>query len=137
MPNFRRATAIVAQALMLQFILLGSGVVCARADPGHRETTAKATMSAIGVMAMAGPERGSHGSHSRGMPGCPGSADAPCEVPGIPSACAGMALCASVAAVPPAVTLLVAARPHPQGTRPALLPPPFRTVAPELPPPRA
>ncbi|HEU4586259.1 MAG TPA: hypothetical protein VFR95_10940 [Gemmatimonadaceae bacterium] len=154
MRQLRRFTAIVANLLLLQFVLVGSGSACVDhgAGTGQASVTTSAQRSGPSTMpgmSMSGSSTTGHGASSCDTPsettdgGAPchspsqrSDGHAPCHSPLAPTGCAGAvscgsALAASTGSSPTFVTttarIAVVSITAPRG--PALLP--------ELPPPRA
>lgn len=123
----RRLLALIALAVMLQLILLGSGLACAM--PGMGDRTASAGMAQM------------HMGGSSSMPAAsghvPDNDQAPCSFPWAPAGCQSMTPCAP-ATLGASVGAVLPAPPHAHDVmRLVVLAPPSRGIPPELPPPRA
>jgi hypothetical protein len=127
MRRSRRLPALAALVLMLQLILLGSGLACA--IPGMGDHTANAGMAQMDM------DSGSS------MPSAPQHAPdhdgSPCSLPWAPAGCHSMAPCAPAAVASQTVALLPAPLVEHEMARLVILAPPSRSIPPELPPPRA
>lgn len=128
MRPYRRATAIMAQLLVLQFLALGSGVVC----PIHGMHGATAMMS----MDLSGAHRGPH-SVTPESPSSSQDPGTPCSIPWAPSGCPAGLPCSPAAIATPPLVLPSPIRVTAAPLRPTIHPPPSRSTPPDLPPPRA
>lgn len=143
---FRRITAALSSALLLQLSLLGSGTLC----PMHRGQGVSAAGAHVHAMShAAGAEAMDHAAMARAGVGtraaaAPDSPDGPCgdghscNAPWTPGACSSMGGCGLAAAAPAAVRIAIVTSSHtPAAGAAAVLLPPGPSYAPELPPPRA
>lgn len=143
---FRRITAALSGALLLQLSLLGSGTLC----PMHwADGAAAAGAHAHAMSHAAGADAMDHTSMARGAIGtraavAPDSPDGPCgaghscNAPWTPGACSTTAGCGAAAAAPAAIRMVAAASSQtPIAVAAAVLLPRGPSYAPELPPPRA
>jgi hypothetical protein len=127
----RRLTAIVAQLLMLQLILLGSGIACMM--PG---------MGGQGAAAIPMARMDMTGQGSASMPNTPAAPSgsqrqhAPCRFPWAPAGCHGMLPCAPAAVASADIALIPVPFVGHEMIHLVVLAPPSRTTPPELPPPR-
>ena len=148
MLRFRRMTALLSASFLLQWMLVGSGVLCGAQATAGAQTSARQpgdgrTMHA--AHAMRSPATRAHSMQPAtstrllDLDGCPGMTGHACKAPSAPSSsqCVSMDSCVSTAAALPP-SLVDASKP----TRlPAVLQTtallPAGTLGPEPPPPRA
>src|SRR5690349_19002687 len=123
MRPYRRAVGLISHILLLQWILLGSGLLCAR----HELMTAHAMDVAHAVTEAAGV---THGFDVAG--------EGPCQAGRVPTgSCSAMTSCSSVA-TPPLPLVLVALQALPDESIATFVDEPAsRSSQPEPPPPRA
>jgi hypothetical protein len=127
MRHPRRLRATAALVLMLQLILLGSGLACAM--PGMRDHA-----TSVGMAQM---DMGSGTSTSTAPQQSPTQGGTPCSFPWAPAGCHSMAPCAPVAVATQTVALVPAPPVEHEMAGLVVLAPPSRSTPPELPPPRA
>ena len=138
MIRSRLFAVLVSLALSLQLVLAGAGVTClspSSADASGQLSNGMAGMSGMEMMGLA--ERATNAGKDASAPEERGSGSVPCERTPASTNCQLFASCAAgfvaadtgtndaVQVAPSALRVI------------ALLTPPSRTVAPELPPPRA
>jgi hypothetical protein len=119
-----RLTAVVAHVLIVQVVLLGSGVVCTKPNIGG--------VSGAICMNMAD-------THGRPAPASPSSNDqrAPCKLPWAPAGCHAATPCAPAAVTSPQIVLASRMVVTDDVMRVIFLAPTSLATPPELPPPRA
>ena len=122
-----RLRPIVALVLLLQFLVLGSGLSCAMAGGAG---------TGMGVM-MARMDMPTPSARLPGTAPAPSRHDAPCGAPSAPGDCHVMAPCAAAALASRELSMPPA--PQPRGELVAFVAhePVSRAFPPELPPPRA
>lgn len=137
MRHPRRLTALAAALFMLQYILLGSGVLCAMPAMGGMEGRGMTGMTrmeldhdqsrSLAHLPLQAPD------HSQ----TPGSHEAPCHLPWAPTGCSTMAPCSPTALRSAPITVPPLPRLADGDGALVMLAPPSRITAPEPPPPRA
>lgn len=119
----RLTSAAAALFLALQFVLLGSGFTCITPNPSERGMSDRMDMNMGSASATATVQ-------------APAEQE-PCHVPWMPADCHAMAPCAAAAVAAPVVSLLIAPSYAHETEQLIVLAPSSRTIAPDLPPPRA
>lgn len=127
MRRFRAFAAVASAGLFFQLILAGSGFACVMPAMSHAEKGMAQAGGAMAGMEMPVSEQSAPNS----------SDETPCHLPWAPAGCQPMAPCAPAVMTSAMVTFDAPAPVVETVREQHAVAPPTRTIAPELPPPRA